>query len=249
MTAQLTRCRLAILDLLYDHRILTTSQIHREVRRNDDRRKDTWRDLAKLRELELIKGYALDPTKGNASEFYWHLTKKGAAELGLKPLTTKVKNPEPYQLEFKTHQLELAWHVKRARLILFKPQHFNAARPKPYETPQSIIMLKYLQTNFPNRNSTFLTLSRPTKINDYIAYDVNYSQFFIFILCPPDAGRKFWEGRAKLYKRFSELYGRTWAVFTSAQQRTEQLEKLLKEHKIASVELTEIPNLLKTARG
>lgn len=244
MTAQITDCRLEILYFLYDHRVLTTSQIHREVR-NNERRKDTWRDLAKLRELELIKGVALEPDKGKASEFYWFLTKKGAQELGHTPLTTKVKNPEPRQVEFKTHQLELECQVKTAGLLLIKPQHFNVSRPKPVETRQSEIMLKYLDFHFSatNRNQTY-RLYRPLGVNDYLAHTPKHSQIFIFILCPPDAGRKFWEGRASLYKRFSERYGQTWAVFTSENQRETQLERLLSEAKIKNLILADVPKVI-----
>lgn len=246
MKPQITDTRLEILELLGEHRVLTTRQIWTTVQ-PDKMKRQTLRDLEKLRELDLVTDFPLTPDAGSASENCWRLTRLGADEISL-PFNN-FRRPSNAQILFKSIQLELEQQIRATGWLLTKPQHYNPERPKPPQTRQYEILVKALEyratatgerTNEPG--AALYKLHVPLAINDYVAAAPDGRAAVAIILCPPEAGKKFWLSRIELYAGFTSRYGLVLAVF--AHPPATQLVKQLRNAKLEIAMLKDLGGVI-----
>jgi Replication-relaxation len=242
MKPQITDARLEILELLGEYKVLTTGQIWTTIQ-PDKMKRHNLRDLEKLRELELVTNFPLTPGAGNASESCWRLTRRGADEISL-PFNN-FRRPSNDQILFKSVQLELEQQIRATGWLLTKPCHYNPERPKPAQTRQYEVLVKSLEyraTAASERASqpgaALYKLHVPPSVNDYVAAAPDAHAAIAIILCPPDAGKKFWLSRSELYAGFASRYGLVFAVFSRP-----PASQLAKQLSIAKLEIATLKDL------
>lgn len=100
----------AILHLLAEYRALTTGQIWQAAQPQKHRRQ-TLRELDRLRARKLVDSMPLQEERGAASEHVWRLLKAGAQVIGAKHGNHFYRRPAPDQIEQRGVELELERQV------------------------------------------------------------------------------------------------------------------------------------------
>ena len=222
-------------------------------------RSNTLNHLNRLREKGLLRSAALNPELGNSSELYWQLTRAGAAAFGLKFGSQYARRPTPDMLEFKGWQLELGREVANAGWELIRPEVYSPGKPRPSRTrqyQQLVITLDFLEQRAIEeaRIGGYLSRQRlldyedgdhrrlaPKTANDYLAY--TDSAAIVFILFPPGAGEKFWQGRQELYRKLVRKI--TVAGVFAEEERAQAWNNRLTEAGMKALTLGEIAAVLK----
>jgi hypothetical protein len=212
----LTPDSIEILKGLGEHKFLTTRQVWQEILPNKSLRQ-VQRDLKHLVEVGLVSFFPVNPAQGTSSAYYWQLKARGVGVVQAKTRTKNLRRPTPEQLHFKGLKLELIREVSYAGWDLVEPVHYNSAFPRPKQTPQygvlrrAIDILEKEKLEKMRLKGQGDTLYRqkieqgmhlwgvPSQANDYVVYQSGSSLAVILILCPPNAGVKFWQRRVSLY--------------------------------------------------
>lgn len=167
----ITEEQVAILCLLAEYRALTTGQIWQAVQANGHRRQ-TLRDLDRLRTCKLVDSMPLQAEKGAASEHVWRLLKAGATAIGARHGNHFYRKPAPDQIVERGVELELERQVRgtsiertsiqqsatsgsdtdtEAQVVevvqathweLIKPVHYGRQQPLPHTTPQEALLIE-----------------------------------------------------------------------------------------------------------
>lgn len=242
MKPLITQDRIEILELLAEHKVLTTGQIWYALQPTKAR-SHTWRELSMLQKLELVTSYTLEPERGGASETAWRLTKRGADEINI-PFN-KFRQPSKETVLFKSVRLELERRVKEVGWVLTKPTHYNPEQPKPVKTRQYEILVKALDYRLAaqDKNKNY-RLYVPLEINEYLASTSDNRAAKVLILNSPRSGEKFWQRRKEIYERLAARYPIVYATFARPELLTTQLASSLADAKIQLVTLENIPTIL-----
>ena len=138
----MTEARRVILEYLADHRFATTGQLYQELHLGIGKsRTHTQHNLQRLRLGGLVKSFAVDPAKGNKTEYGYLLTQKGAEAIG-RPYSNKyTRQPSQARLKLRDMELELARTVAFAGVegttwSLISPLSHSPSHPLPTPTDQ-----------------------------------------------------------------------------------------------------------------
>jgi hypothetical protein len=96
------------------------------------------------------------------------------------------------------------------------------------------------RTNQPG--AALYKLHVPPGVNDYVAAAPDGRAAITIILCPPDAGKKFWLSRIELYAGFASRYGMMFAIFV--QPPATQLAKQLAGAKLEIATLKDLGGVI-----
>jgi hypothetical protein len=210
--------QVAVLELLARMKQLTTTQIWQHLHA-DKARTYTRHLLARLAARGLIASADLYPEQGSASEHYWMLRPPGCVVLN-RPFDNRyTRRPSREVFAQRDAQLTLARQVAAAGWELIEPVVFNAAHPRPTETPQSRhlrtavlaaerealtallaqgVPPPQLQDRINRWQGGHVGATVPPFVNDYVAYPADQLQYTtVFILHPWQAGPSFWTRRAR----------------------------------------------------
>jgi hypothetical protein len=165
----------------------------------------TQRQLAKvleaLRARELIASQALGAAQG--SEYCWFLTYAGARALGRRVAhgTACYRAPSREQLAQKGLILALVATLQTLNWQYVRPQPYNAARPKPAETPQRQVLYQAVAAHFartvpaagvPRLHPTQV----PAGLNDWVAWPAGQEERAVVVIVHPLGGSpRFWRQR------------------------------------------------------
>ena len=217
---KVTPARDQILRLLEEYKCLTTTQIWQQTMPYK-RKSQAWEDLDALRSMKLVKGTLFEPEKGTTSEFCWRLTTRGALAMGKGVGSVTPKKEGRNQVLFHTVQMAFRHEVTKAGWLLAEPQTFGNHRTKPAATNQYHILVQalsskeYLTIQSERRQGYKVDfrvsqyelgmhlVAVPAQANDYVAYTQGRELAVVFILCPPHAGIKFWQGRVEQYQELA----------------------------------------------
>lgn len=260
--AQINANRKRILWLLGEYKQLLTTDIWKEVQPHK-LLQFTQRDLARLRNMELISCFPARPEAGN-SEMYWQLRRRGAELISLRFANQYYRRPTLEQLELRGLQLELIRRIRNEGWQVIKPCTYSSVRPLPNPTRQYEILeyalglLEYQSMVEAERREGRLNHQRrldyegklyrlglSSKTNDYVAYTEAVTQFraIIFILTPPRATERFWQSRLQLYKTVARRI-RTVGVFGSREEK-EVWKAVLGKANFDAVTVEEVSQYLK----
>jgi hypothetical protein len=201
---------------LGEHKFLTTRQVWQEILPSKSLRQ-VQRVLKHLAEFGLVSSFFVNPAQGTASEYYWQIKAKGGSAVQARTSTKNLRLPTPEQLHFKGLKLELVREVSYAGWDLVEPVHYNSSFPRPKQTPQYGVLaraadmlekvkLEKMRLNGQDDNLYRQKIEQgmhlwgvPSQANDYVAYQDDSPLAVILILCPSNAGEKFWQRRVSLY--------------------------------------------------
>lgn len=166
----ITEEQAAILCLLAEYRALTTGQIWQAAQPNRHRRQ-TLRNLDRLRACKFVDSMPLQEERGAASEHVWRLLKAGAEAVGARHGNHFYRKPAPDQVVERGVELELerqvlgtsietksiqqsatggldtdtdteAQVVEATHWELIKPVHYGRQHPLPHTTPQEAFLIE-----------------------------------------------------------------------------------------------------------
>lgn len=242
----ITEPRLEILRWLVEYRYGTSRQIWGELQPHKDYH-HTLGDLAKLRELGLVKSFRYQPERGGGSQLCWLLLRDGAEVAGANYGNHYLREPSRKQIEFRELELLLTRTVSRTGYTLIKPQIYSRERPAPPKTPQYYSLVegvralqyqrKLQKTRYSANNRAgsndyddeVYQIVPPYRANDYVAsYGSPLVTMVVLILAPFDAGEKFWKSRLEEYRRLLKEKVPVVAVFASEPQ-ARSWQELLKQ--------------------
>ena len=230
VSCKLTSTKKAVLKYLVDWRFGTTTQIWEEVQRSKGQR-HTRKDLESLRNSGLINSFKVYPERGENSELCWTLTKPGANIIDAKYNNQYAIRPSRERIFLRDMELELARSVNLVGWQLISPTNYSPHRPMPKETPQYHKLVEtvdaletvrvrtaLLNGQIAQSSQTYINYKERQhlwglhcQVNDYVAFVEGVpGAVVVFMLCPPNTGRKAWEARLKKYNQYAKhlpVYG------------------------------------------
>jgi len=204
-TAALSPAQQHLLSQFYRYKHLTTSQFHR-LTQPTKLVQQTLRDLAKLRQLKLIRSFPLDPGLGARSQYCWQLTRLGAERLELTTYGSQYRRkPTLDYLAYQDEQIALEQAVLSldgSGWKLLRPRTYPP-KERPAETEQYRLLVRLGLENEARRGKAVekvFTTFAPRQCNDYIAYNPAQGLAVLLVLPKADATLKFWKSRLATYR-------------------------------------------------
>ncbi|HEX2916854.1 MAG TPA: replication-relaxation family protein [Chloroflexia bacterium] len=199
-----------ILGLLVRYRFLTSYQIWEKSGLLAGKSYGQTRvELARLKKMGLVRSLSVEKEKGRAAPHQWFLTPAGARLAGLAscPNYAGTSRLSRERIRLQGLQLDLEEQVALAgegwRLAVPARHRVQPERSEQFHRLAAALNFKeYRETGkWPVNPYGSHTLGIPLRMSDYLAYSQPGGEFVVvLILCPPGAGRRFFESRIARYR-------------------------------------------------
>lgn len=246
--------KVRILSLLAEYKHLTARQIWDKSGAAFENKsfKQTQMELNRLKKAGLVKVERGKREKGQAGEYQWLLLQAGAHVIGFANFSRHYRRtPTRNQTQYQRLELETAEQVELALggWQLLRPLAYGAHRRLPDRTPQfhrlcqAVTWQVYRESGeLPENVYGPQSLIVPRQANHHLAYLDNNRKMVVLILTRPRATERFWQERAKQYRRLATKI-QILGVFPDKKQ-LELHEKLFFKAGLKGITVVQVSNLL-----